>query len=142
MDPSRITLRPFKLSDADDMLVWAGDNRVTRSLRWKTLTSKDEALAFIEQDDRCRADLGYAIGVEYWGQGITTRAVKMATAQVFNDFPEIVRLQAFASVENKASQRVLERAGFVKEGLLRKYSYLKGSIQDVLVFSFLSADHS
>ncbi|KAL0397614.1 UNVERIFIED_CONTAM: putative N-acetyltransferase YoaA [Sesamum calycinum] len=170
MDPSRITLRPFKLSDADDMLVWAGDNRVTRSLRWKTLTSKDEALAFIEQaciphpwrrsiciddrsigfvsvfpgsgDDRCRADLGYAIGVEYWGQGITTRAVKMATTQVFNDFPEIVRLQAFASVENKASQRVLERAGFVKEGLLRKYSYLKGSIQDLLVFSFLSTDHS
>ncbi|KAK4414525.1 putative N-acetyltransferase YoaA [Sesamum alatum] len=170
MDPQRITLRPFKLSDADDMLEWAGDDRVMRSLRWKTLTSKDEAVAFIEQaciphpwrrsiciddrsigfvsvfpgsgDDRCRADLGYAIGVEYWGQGITTRAVKMATAQVFKDIPDIVRLQAFVSVENMASQRVLERAGFVKEGLLRKYSYLKGNIQDLVVFSMLSTDHS
>lgn len=168
MDPSRITLRPFKLSDADDVLSWAGDDRVTSSGRWKTLTSQEEALNFIEQvciphpwrrsiciddrsigfvsvfpgsgDERCRADMGYAIAVEYWGQGITTRAVKMAIPQVFDDFPEIIRLQAFANVENKASQRVLEKAGFTKEGLLRKYFYLKGNIQDVVVFSLLSTD--
>ncbi|PIN13030.1 hypothetical protein CDL12_14351 [Handroanthus impetiginosus] len=168
MDPSRITLRPFKLTDADDLLSWAGDDRVTKSGRWKSLTSKEEALTFIEQmcihhpwrrsiciddrsigflsvfpgsgDERHRADVGYAIAVEYWGQGITTAALKMGIPQVFDDFPQVLRLQAFTSVDNKASQRVLEKAGFTREGLLRKYICLKGSILDVVVFGLLSSD--
>ncbi|KAH6767936.1 Acyl-CoA N-acyltransferases superfamily protein [Perilla frutescens var. frutescens] len=168
MDPSRISLRPFKLSDADDMLLWAGDDRVTNSLRWKTLTSKEETLAFIEQvciphpwrrsiciDDRSigfvsvfpgsgdeshQAHIGYAIAVEHWGQGITSRAVKMAGPRVFEDFPHIVRLQAFVDVENVASQKVLEKAGFTREGLLRKYLCVKGKILDMVVFSLLSTD--
>lgn len=49
----------------------------------------------------------------------------MALSQVFKDFPDVVRLQAFADVENKGSQRVLEKAGFQREGHLRKYSHLK-----------------
>ncbi|XP_075508099.1 LOW QUALITY PROTEIN: uncharacterized protein LOC142544986 [Primulina tabacum] len=166
MDPSRITLRPFTPDDADDLLSWAGDDRVTRNLTWDTLTSKEEAITFIQQvciphpwrrcicidnrsigfvsvwpgsqDQRCRGDIGYAIGFEYWGQGIATIAVKMAIPQVLKTFPEIVRLQAFVKVENKASQRVLEKAGFTKEGLLRKYMYLKGNILDLFLFSILS----
>lgn len=166
MNSSTITLRPFRLSDADDLLLWAGDDRVTRSLRWKTLISKDDALTFIREvciphpwrrticiddrsigfvsvypgsgDERCRADVGYGLAVEYWGKGITTLALKMAVPQVFQDFPEVMRIQAFADVENKASQRVLEKAGFSKDGLLRNYCYLKGSIKDLVVYSFLS----
>ncbi|KAK4339551.1 hypothetical protein RND71_041013 [Anisodus tanguticus] len=172
MDSSRISLRPFKLTDVDDMMLWAGDDRVTRTIRWKTLTSKEEALTFIKdvcmphpwrrsiciddrsigfvsvfpgsgtvlfyRDDRSRVDLGYAIAVEYWGQGIATKAVKMTIPQVYNDFPEVIRLQALADVENKASQRVLEKAGFLKEGILRKYGYHKGKIVDLVMYSLLS----
>lgn len=166
MNSSTITLRPFRLSDADELLLWAGDDRVTRSLRWKTLISKDEALTFIREvcmphpwrrticiddrsigfvsvypgsgDERCRADVGYGLAVEYWGKGIMTLALKMGVPQVFVDFPEVMRLQAFVDVENKASQRVLEKAGFSKDGLLRKYCYLKGSIKDLVVYSFLA----
>lgn len=36
-------------------------------------------------DDRCRADMGYGIATKYWGQGITTKAVKTALSQVFKD---------------------------------------------------------
>ncbi|KAK9291774.1 hypothetical protein L1049_019724 [Liquidambar formosana] len=168
MDSSIVTLRPFKLTDIDDFMLWAGDDQVTRSLRWKTFTSKEEALTFIKDvcithpwrrsiciddrsigfisifqgsgDDRCRADIGYGIAVKHWGQGVTTKAVKMALSEVFKDFPELVRLQAYVDVENKASQRVLEKAGFSREGLLRKYSYLKGQIKDLIVYSFLSTD--
>ncbi|KAL7259392.1 hypothetical protein ACSBR1_005316 [Camellia fascicularis] len=64
----------------------------------------------------------------------------MALSQVFLDFPDIVRLQAYADVENKGSQRVLQKAGFMKEGHLRKYSFLKGDLQDLFVYSFLSTD--
>ncbi|WKA03085.1 hypothetical protein VitviT2T_021217 [Vitis vinifera] len=170
MDSGRVTLRPFRVSDVDDFILWAGDDQVTRNIRWKTVTSKEEALTFIKDvciphpwrrsiciDDRsigfvsvyrwsgndiCKADIAYAIAAKYWGQGITTKAVKMAVSEVFKDFPDLVRLQAFAAVENKASQRVLEKAGFTKEGLLRKYTYLKGQLKDLVIYSFLSTDIS
>ncbi|KAK2977346.1 hypothetical protein RJ640_013325 [Escallonia rubra] len=163
-----ITLRPFRLTDAPDMMLWAGDDQVTRTLRWKTLTSIEEALTFIEEvciphpwrrsiciDDRSigfmsifqgsgedgrKAEIGYAIAAKYWGQGIATKAVKIALPRVFDDLPDVARLQAFVYVDNLASQRVLEKIGFMKEGLLRKYAYIKGNIRDLLVYSILSTD--
>lgn len=165
---SEIILRPFKLTDVDDLMLYAGDNQVTRNLRWKTLTSKEEALTFIKDvciphpwrrsiciddrsigfitvfpgsgDDRCRADIGYGLAPKYWGHGIATKAVKIALPHVFEEFPELLRLQAFVDVDNKPSQRVLEKAGFQKEGLLRKYAYLKGKLENLFVYSFLSTD--
>ncbi|XP_068340529.1 uncharacterized protein [Pyrus communis] len=170
-DLSRIALRPFRLSDTDDVLSFGGDDQVTRVLRgFKTLTTKEEALNFIKNvciphpwrrsiciddlsigfvtmfpgsgDDRHKADMGYALAARYWGLGITTKAVKIALSQVFKDYPDLVRLQSFVAVENKASQRVLEKVGFQREGVLRKYLYLKGDIKDMVVYSFLSSDLS
>ncbi|KAK1581940.1 hypothetical protein Q3G72_010404 [Acer saccharum] len=141
---STITLRPFKLSDVDDFIIWASDDRVTRYVTWKTFTSKEEALTHIKDvciphpwyrsicirdrligfvwiypgsgDERCRADIGYAVAVEFWGQGIATKAVKIAISEALKNFPEVVRIQAYVVVENKASQRVLEKVGFLQEG--------------------------
>ena len=84
--------------------------------------------------------MGYGIATKYWGQGITTKAVKIALSQVFKDLPNLVRLQSFVAVENIASQRILEKAGFLKEGMLRKYTYLKGNLEDLFVYSFLATD--
>ncbi|KAM3378297.1 hypothetical protein BC332_21778 [Capsicum chinense] len=166
MDFSRITLRPYRSADVDDLLSWASDDRVIRSIHFTKLTSKEDALTFIDKstipwrrsiciddrsigimvarpgsgDDRCRAEIGYALAVEYWGQGITPKAVKMAIPLILEEFPEIVRLQALSDAENKASHRVLEKAGFIKEGMFRKYFYFKGEIKDVVLYSFLSTD--
>ncbi|KAK9933265.1 hypothetical protein M0R45_020466 [Rubus argutus] len=144
MESSRISLRPFKLSDADDFLKWASDDRVTRYLRWNTITSREEALTYIEKpergDDACRAHVSYAVSAKYWGQGIVTLALKMAISRVFKEFPVLVRIEALVEDENKGSQRVLEKVGFVKEGLLRKYGYCKGEIRDMIMYSFLSTD--
>ncbi|PON80035.1 FkbH domain containing protein [Parasponia andersonii] len=169
MDPSRISLRPLKLSDIDDFLKWASDDRVTRYL-WtmSTIKSREEALSYIEKDviphpwhrsiclddrsigyisvkpepgdDKCRAKISYAVGADYWGQGIVTRTLKMAISLVFKDFPDLVRLEALVEFENDASQRVLEKVGFLKEGLMRKYGFSKGEIKDVFIYSFLSTD--
>ncbi|KAG2316165.1 hypothetical protein Bca52824_019287 [Brassica carinata] len=156
IDLSRVTLPPFSLTDAHDFLRWAGDVRVTGNLRWQTFTSEEEALVFIRDvclphpwrrsiciDDR---SIGF-ISVfsetgddSIWGKGIATRAVSTAGPQVFSDLPHVLRLQAFVQTQNKASQRVLEKVGFQKEGLLRKYSYVKGEIHDVFVYSLLSSD--
>lgn len=168
MEPSQITLRPFQISDIDDFLKWASNIRVTRYLRWDAITSREEALSLLEKafmghqwrlsiclddqsigyvsarpgsgDDRCRADVSYAVATEHWGNGITTLALKMAVQRVFGEFPQVGRLEAFVEVENAGSQRVLEKVGFLKEGLLRKYGYCKGEIRDVYVYSFLVSD--
>lgn len=171
MESSRISLRPFKLTDADDVVLWAGDDRVTRAIRWETLNSKEEALSFIKEvctplpwhvsiciddrsigflwvvypgsgDDRNRADIGYAIAFEYWGQGIATKVLKMAVPRVFNDFPGIVKLQAFAVLQNKASHRVLEKAGFHYQGSLTFHGSIKKNVTvvDLVIYSLLSTE--
>ena len=88
-------------------------------------------------DVRCKGDIGFAIATKYWGQGIATKTLKAALSQVFKDLPDLVKLQAFVPVENMASQTVLEKAGFLREGILRKYTYVKGNLRDLVVFSFL-----
>ncbi|XWS16302.1 hypothetical protein CRYUN_Cryun34aG0073300 [Craigia yunnanensis] len=64
----------------------------------------------------------------------------MAVSQFFVHFPDVVRLEAFVDVENKGIQRVVEKAGFEKEGMLRKYAYLKGKLRDLFPYCFLSTD--
>ncbi|KAJ0264740.1 Acyl-CoA N-acyltransferase [Hirschfeldia incana] len=165
-----IFLRPFDLSDAEDVLKWAGDDAVTRYLRWTSVRTVEEARQHIlltaiphpwrhsislvkdgrsigcvsvrpdTGDGRCRADLGYAVAREFWGRGIATEAVRMAVEQAFEVFPEVVRLQAVVEVENKASQKVLEKAGFEKEGLLKKYGFCKGGIKDMFLYSFVKGE--
>ncbi|XLT00954.1 hypothetical protein HN51_050305 [Arachis hypogaea] len=145
---NRGTLKSHITWEEERELVVAGLEKVTMLLWGKTcayLTRGDRSIGFVSVypwsgDDRCKADIGYAVAADYWGQGIATKAVKMAVPQVFNDLSYLVRLQAFTSPENKASQRALEKAGFLKEGLLRKYTYFKGNIKDSVVFSFLSTD--
>ncbi|XWS39276.1 hypothetical protein CRYUN_Cryun18bG0037200 [Craigia yunnanensis] len=64
----------------------------------------------------------------------------MAVSQFFVDFPNVVTLKAFVDVDNKGSQRVVEKVGFEKDGMLGKYAYRKGKLRDLFLFSFLSTD--
>ncbi|KAH9764941.1 N-acetyltransferase domain-containing protein [Citrus sinensis] len=169
MDPSRISLRPYNLSDVDDFLLWASDDRVTRYLRWDTITSREEALAYLEMvaiphpwrrsiclddrsigyisikpesgDDRCRAHIGYAVAAGYWGHGMATLALKMVVSKVFDEIPDLVRLHALVELENKASQRVLEKVGFVKEGYLLDQPHLDQDLSSYAFFSKYSCVH-
>jgi [ribosomal protein S5]-alanine N-acetyltransferase len=50
------------------------------------------------------------------------------------------RVQLFTEPGNVASQRVAEKAGFMREGLLRRYLYIKGQHRDGVIFSLLPED--
>ncbi|PKI39498.1 hypothetical protein CRG98_040107 [Punica granatum] len=91
-------------------------------------------------DERHRAYVSYAIGADLWGQGIGTFTLRSVVSEVFGEFPDLVRLEALVDVENKGSQRVLDKAGFLREGCLRKYSYYKGEVRDMFMYSLLSTD--
>ncbi|OEL32543.1 hypothetical protein BAE44_0006443 [Dichanthelium oligosanthes] len=87
-----------------------------------------------------RASVGYRVARAHWGRGVATRAVRAAAEAVFAAWPWLLRLEAVADVENPASQRVLEKAGFVREGVLRKYIVLKGRPRDMVMFSLVDTD--
>lgn len=82
------------------------------------------------------AELGYYVGVEYWGKGIMTEAVRLTCMHVF-DNTDIVRIYAEPFAENTASCRVLEKNGFVLEGILRKNAYKNGVFRDMKLYALI-----
>jgi hypothetical protein len=70
------------------------------------------------------------------GKGYCTEAAQLMVDYLFLS-REIPRIQALTLVKNVASQRVLERVGFKKEGIMRKCFYIRGEWSDFAVFSIL-----
>ncbi|PPR97892.1 hypothetical protein GOBAR_AA22766 [Gossypium barbadense] len=137
-----LSLRPLQVSDVDDFMVWASDEKVTRF----SICIDDRPVGAISVsansgNDKCRGELGYVLASKYWGKGIVTRAVKMVVDTIFVEWPHLERLEALVNVENVGSQRELEKAGFQREGVLRKYFIVKGRSRDRVMFSFLSTDY-
>lgn len=83
------------------------------------------------------AEIGYWLAKPYWNKGIMTSAVKEACKTAFSDFG-LVRVQACVFLGNQGSARVLEKCGFAKEGLLRKYVVKNGHYLDIELFSLIS----
>ncbi|KAK1289327.1 hypothetical protein QJS10_CPB18g01434 [Acorus calamus] len=73
------------------------------------------------ESEKCRASMGCRLAYEYWGKGIAARAVEAVVKEIFEEWPQLMRVEAVADVENVASQRVLEKAGLMREGVLRRY---------------------
>ncbi len=88
---------------------------------------------------RRSAELGYWLAEPFWGRGIMTRAVRLLAAEAF-DALDIVRLYAEPFAENHSSRRVLEKAGFLLEGILRRSVCKDGRIMDSCLYSLLKED--
>ncbi|PKU73903.1 ribosomal-protein-alanine N-acetyltransferase [Dendrobium catenatum] len=82
----------------------------------------------------------YQLAREWWGKGVATTAVRIATEAAMSEIIELERLEALVEERNKASQRVLEKVGFQREGLLRKYWWNKGLLRDMAMYSFVRGD--
>ena len=88
---------------------------------------------------RQTAELGYYLAEEYWGKGIMTEAVKQICEYVFKK-SDIIRIYAEPFAYNLASCRVLEKAGFHFEGILRSNAVKNGKIIDMKMYSRLKTD--
>ena len=82
------------------------------------------------------AEMGYYIGEEYWGNGYMTEAVNLACNYVFEK-TDIIRIYAEPFAYNTASCRVLEKAGFVCEGILKSNAYKNGNIVDMKMYALV-----
>lgn len=81
-------------------------------------------------------EIGFIIHQDHWGKGLATEAVKLIMDYSFEKC-ELQRIVALCCPENGASLRVLEKAGMVKEGTLRKDILIKGEWKDSCVYSLL-----
>jgi [ribosomal protein S5]-alanine N-acetyltransferase len=95
-------------------------------------------IGLILRDDiyRLSAEIGYWLGEEYWGRGITSAAVRALSDYAFANFA-LCRLYAEVFEWNPASMRVLEKAGFQLEGRLRKCVIKDGQIIDVCLYALI-----
>ena len=84
--------------------------------------------------ERVSAEIGYWLGRCHWNKGIATEALVAVTAESFKRF-DITRLYALPFADHIASVRVLEKAGYVREGHLRQSAIKDGQIRDQLLFA-------
>ncbi|HOA81317.1 MAG TPA: GNAT family protein [Defluviitaleaceae bacterium] len=92
---------------------------------------------FLRDDVYCKSgELGYWLAEPFWGKGIMTEAIKQICEIVFEKY-DIVRIFAEPYANNMESRRVLEKAGFQLEGILRKSVYKNGQLMDSCMYSLI-----
>jgi RimJ/RimL family protein N-acetyltransferase len=90
-------------------------------------------------DNRRQAEIGYTIAPERQGCGYATEAVRAVLERLFT-VQGLHKVSAECDARNVASARLLERVGFVREGLLRQHTWIKGEWTDDLLYGLLEED--
>lgn len=85
-------------------------------------------------------EVGYVISPDYWGKGLMTEALSLVISHIF-DTSDFNRIEAICDINNIGSRRVMEKAGMIKEGLLRQASFSNQGIVDVYLYSALRQDY-
>ena len=141
-----LTLRiPFPYSEAD---AEAFLGRVAKATEQQgqsvhfAIRSADDALIGgcglndLEVGKSHRAEMGYWLAKPLWGRGIMTAVARRLCQHGFDEFG-LVKITAHVFTGNPASARVLEKCGFVQEGLLRKHFLKGGKFIDARLFALL-----
>ena len=158
-------LRPWTIDDLDSLMKYANNPKIAGNLTdaFPYPYTKEAGIKFIkmatginpphilaievngeaaggigvhqEQDVyRINAEMGYWLAEPYWGKGIITEAIKQMVDYGFKNF-DIQRIYARPYGHNKASQRVLEKAGFKQEAFFEKICIKNGEYYDLYVYA-------
>jgi RimJ/RimL family protein N-acetyltransferase len=161
------TVRTFRLEDASSLARHGNDRRIWLNLRDRFphpyheadaraylahLATQPSATSFaIDVDgeavggislhpgtdvERIGAEIGYWLGAEHWGGGIATAAVRLLTAHALGAL-SFERIFALPFTRNVASVRVLEKAGYVREGTLRRSAIKDGIVLDQHLYAMV-----
>ena len=85
------------------------------------------------------AEVGYALSSVFQGLGVMTDALHRLLVDMFTN-TSLERIEARCALENTASQRVLEKVGFEREGMLRAHFRLRGRRVDNFLYALLRSD--
>jgi RimJ/RimL family protein N-acetyltransferase len=104
----------------------AADREPIGSVSWREV--------FYGPNPESRAwNIGISLIPEARGRGFGSEAQRILAAQLFAT-TKVNRIEASTDVENVAEQRALEKAGFVKEGVLRRAQFRRGAWHDLMVY--------
>ncbi|MDR0791758.1 MAG: GNAT family N-acetyltransferase [Chitinophagaceae bacterium] len=95
-------------------------------------------IGIIPQEDiyKITTEMGYWLGEKYWNRGIMTRAVKQMVEYTFKKF-SVTKIFAAIFEYNTASMKVLEKAGFTKEAILKKAAIKNGKTIDLHYYGLI-----
>jgi len=147
----KVELRPIALEDAGAIFdAYAQDAAVTRFVIWRPHRSRRDTEAYVAQCIAARQDVsrtyiivgrrggdlrgafalrqaaphrfdfGYVLARPWWGQGLMTEVLTEVVNWALQQ-PSIFRIGAVCDADNIGSARVMEKAGLVREGLLRRW---------------------
>jgi RimJ/RimL family protein N-acetyltransferase len=91
--------------------------------------------------DQGIAETGYHIAAGARGRGLATGALRLISAWTLETLP-VGRVQLTTHLDNPGSQRVAQKAGFVREGVLRAWAEQRGERVDLVMWSLLPGDLS
>lgn len=159
-----ITLRAWNLSDLDDLVRFANNEKIANNLtnRFPHPYTREAGEAFIamakngpqqifaidleglaigaigihpQADIWCKnAEIGYWLAEPYWGKGIITEAIEAIVKYGFAMF-DLERIFARPFGRNIGSQKVLQKAGFVFEARIEQNLFKNGAFEDELIYS-------
>jgi len=127
---------PYTRRDGIEYLEFVRDQRPERNFALQFGGEAIGGLGFQIGVDisRIAAEMGYWIGEPYWGRGFATRAAQAASEWAFQEY-KLTRVFAMVFSYNRASARVLEKAGFQFEGLLQRSAIKNGVVLDQLMYA-------
>lgn len=97
------------------------------------------SLSFVQRGPHQSCMIGYNIANNYTGRGYATKTVSLTLDLAFNKL-HFHRVRAEAQPENMGSIRVLEKAGFTREGYSRKSLKVNGEWQDTICMAIIDQD--
>jgi len=129
---------PYTLYNAKDWLSRAVDNHTDWLLAILINEEVAGSIGIIFNSDifRKSADIGYWLAEKYWNRGIITECVETLVRHVF-DTTDIIRVQAGILEHNKASMRVLEKAGFHLEAIHKQAIFKNDVFEDEYLYAIL-----
>ena len=134
--------QPYTWAGADQWIRRAGKEQPALNL---AICREDELIGGIglmpgSDIHRASAEIGYWLGESFWGRGIATAAVVNLVHYAFTTFPELNRLFAYVDEEHLASQRVLKKAHFRREGHLLGGAIKHGKLRNQFLYGLTRAE--
>jgi RimJ/RimL family protein N-acetyltransferase len=170
MTGERVTLRAWRASDAASLARHANNQKIASQLRDRfphpytiadarqfiqsvagarptmlfAMIADGQAVGGIgffpgADVERFSAEIGYWLAEPYWGRGITAEAIGLLSAYAFETC-NMLRLFALPFADNAQSIRVLEKAGYTREALLRSSSVKYGQVRDQCLYALINPD--
>jgi RimJ/RimL family protein N-acetyltransferase len=127
---------PYTRRDGIDYLEFVRDQKPERNFALQHGGEAIGGLGFQIGVDisRVSAEMGYWLSESFWGRGFATRAAQALSDWAFTEY-KLTRVFALVFSHNLASARVLEKAGFQREGIMRRSAVKNGSVLDQVIYA-------